>query len=269
MRKSVAASLLLLSLISSFASPSYVQAQTKVAYLDASKILKRMPEATDAQSRLDQLVAGWNHDAEDMQNELNRKQSDFDRRKLIMTDAERTAAEVDLQNIRKRLDEFRHSKYDTPNGELYTQETALMKPAYDRLAKAIDEAAHEGSYDYVLDRSSRDVMMLYSNSKYDLTIVVARKLGIETDILSTPLINTAPKTAPGGGPGGAPGKPGQSPSEIPQPNGSNGANPGMSPNPGINTVNSNPNGQGSFNTGSYNPDQIPTPPQKSPASPTH
>jgi outer membrane protein len=163
-------------------------AQTKVGYIDASKLLKRMPEAVDAEARLGQLVGQWTHDADDIQNELNRKSGEFDRRKLIMTDAERTAFEVDLQNLHKKLDDFKQEKYGQ-TGELYTQQAQLMKPAYEKLQKAIEEAARDGSYDYVIDRSARDVTMLYANAKYDLTIVVAHKLNLDTDALTQPLLN--------------------------------------------------------------------------------
>jgi outer membrane protein len=234
--------LLLLPVLLCTASIAFGQGATRIAYIDASKLLKKMPEATDATSRLEQLVAGWNHDADAMQSDITRKQADFERRKLIMTDAERNAAEVDLQNLRKKLDDFRQSKYGA-TGELLTQQNALMKPAYDRLMKAIDEAARDNNYDYVIDRSSRDVVLLYTNSKYDLTLNVARRLGIESDILSQPLIN-------------------QGPGATPQPNAQQSAPPGQ-PQPGTpGTVSPNPNQPPSFNSGSYNPPQVPEPPRK-------
>ena len=242
---------LLLALIAFVSSPTLAQ-QTRVAYIDASKLLKRMPEATDAQLRLDQLSATWKKEADDMQNEINRKQSEYDRRKLIMTDAERTAAEVDLQNVRKRLDDYRHQKYDETTGELWVQYSQLMKPAYDRLENAIKEAALEGNFDYVMDRSSKDVAVLYANSKYDLTIPVARKLGIESQILTTPLVNKGPKS-------GVPPKPGEP-----------GTNPGINqpPNPTINQGFTPNNGtQPGFNSGGFNPGQIPPPPTKEPGKP--
>jgi len=187
-------------LLSCFASTTLLQggfgvasadAQTKVGYIDASKLLKHMSEAVDAESRLGQLVSSWTHEADDMQNELTRKTTEFDRRKLIMTDAERSAFELDIQNLKKKLDDYRQAKYGQ-NGELYTQQAQLMKPAYEKLQKAIEELARDGSYDYVLDRSSRDVLMLFANAKYDLTLAAARKLNIETDGLTQPLINNAP-----------------------------------------------------------------------------
>ena len=243
--------LLLLVFFAGYELPAHAQPATRIAYVDAGKLLQKMPEATDATSRLEQLVATWNHDADAMQNEISRKQSEFDRRKLIMTDAERNAMEVDLQNLRKKLDDFRQSKYG-PTGELTTQQNALMKPAYDRLMKAIDEAAHDGNYDYVVDRSSRDVVLLYANGKYDLTVNVARRLGIESDVLSTPLINNAP---------GAPPTPSTERPAAPQ-SGPNIGQPGMNPNPGASTVNPNPNAPPTFNAGGYNPGQVPEPPKK-------
>ncbi|MDP4219520.1 MAG: OmpH family outer membrane protein [Bacteroidota bacterium] len=165
-------------------------AQMRIAYIDATKILKRMPEAVDAESRLDQLVNQWNKDIGDMEADLKRKRDDYDRKRLIMTDAERSAVEMDVTDLKKRIDQFRQEKYGT-GGELYKQQAELMKPAYDKLNKALEEVAVEGKYDFVFDRSSNDHSILYTNAKFDLSIPVAKKLGLETnDIFNVPLLNT-------------------------------------------------------------------------------
>jgi len=164
-------------------------AQTRVAFIDATKILKRMPEAVDAESRLDQLVAGWNKEVADLEAELKRKRDDYDRKKLIMTDAERGAIELDITDLKKRVDQFRQDKYGT-NGELYKQQAELMKVAYNKLLDAIRDVAADGKYDYVFDRGANDHSILYTNAKYDLSIPVAKKLGLETnDMFNIPLIN--------------------------------------------------------------------------------
>ncbi|HET6401123.1 MAG TPA: OmpH family outer membrane protein [Candidatus Kapabacteria bacterium] len=221
--------------------------QTRVAYIDAAKLLKRMPEAIDAKTRLDQLTQAWTKEASDMQSEIDRKQADFDRRKLIMTDAERSATELDLSNLRKQHEDYMHQKFDADGGELFQQEAQLMKPAYDKLTEAIKEVAADGNYDYVIDRSSKDVVLLYTNSKFDLTLPVARKLGIESEILSTPLVSKP----------GAPLVPGQ-PKNPNQPNGQTPnstfpQNTGHTPNQPT---------QPGFNSGGYNPNQFPQPVQK-------
>ena len=87
------------------------------------------------------------------------------------------------------MDQFRQDKYGT-SGELYKQQADLMKPAYDKLMKAIEEVALDGKYDYVFDRSSKDNAILYTNAKFDLSAPVAKKLGLETnDIFNIPLNN--------------------------------------------------------------------------------
>ena len=228
------------------AAPAIAQ-PARVAYIDADKLLKKMPEATDAKSRLDQLTQAWTKEASDMQAEIDRKQADFDRRKLIMTDAERSAMELDIATLKKRRDDFMQQKFGPNGGELFQQEAQLMKPAYDKLTAAIKEVAEEGNYDYVIDRSSKDVVLLYTNSKYDITLPVARKLGIESSILSTPLVSSKPGTNPNA----------QAPRE---PNNS-------TPNstfPQVPTVGNNPQQptQPGFNQGGYNPNQLPPPVQK-------
>ncbi|HYM21317.1 MAG TPA: OmpH family outer membrane protein [Candidatus Kapabacteria bacterium] len=163
--------------------------QARIGFIDATRILKQMPEAMDAESHLNQFVAQWNKEVNDMLAELSRKQNDYDRKKLIMSDAERSASELDLSDLKKRIDQFRQSKYG-PSGELASQQESLMKPAYDKLAKALEDVALDGKYDFVFDKSSKELALLYTNAKFDLTNAVAKKLGIETnDVFSVPLLN--------------------------------------------------------------------------------
>jgi Skp family chaperone for outer membrane proteins len=240
-------SVIFLSLIA-FASLTHAQAATRVGYIDAAKLLKRMPEVKDASARLDQLTSSWTKEATDMQADIDRKQAEYDRRKLIMTDAERNTADLELTNMHKKHDDFLHSKFDQNGGDLFAQEAVLMRPAYDKLNAAIKDVAADGNYDYVFDRSSKDVILLYTNSKFDLTLPVARKLGIESEILSTPLVNNGPKN--GTPPKVQPTVPGQTPPGAQNPGFGN-QNPGTSvPNngnpapgqPGNNPSGNNPNG---------------------------
>src|SRR5688572_21126828 len=122
--------------------PLLGEAQSRIAFVDGTKLLKKMPETADVESRLQQLIDTWNREANDMQTELDRKKSEYDRKKLIMTDAERSAVETDVAELKKRLDTYRQGKYGT-NGELFTQQATLMKPIYDKFLKAISEVATE------------------------------------------------------------------------------------------------------------------------------
>jgi outer membrane protein len=50
-----------------------------------------------------------------------------------------------------------------------------MKPVQDKIFKAIQDVAKEGSYDFVFDRNS-EIILLYMNEKYDLTQKVIKKI---------------------------------------------------------------------------------------------
>jgi outer membrane protein len=169
--------------------PLLGEAQSRIAFVDGTKLLKKMPETADVESRLQQLIDTWNREANDMQTELDRKKSEYDRKKLIMTDAERSAVETDVAELKKRLDTYRQGKYGT-NGELFTQQATLMKPIYDKFLKAISEVATEEKFDYIFDRGDKSHSMLFGNAKFDLSNAVAKKLGLETnDVFSTPLLD--------------------------------------------------------------------------------
>jgi outer membrane protein len=52
-----------------------------------------------------------------------------------------------------------------------------MKPVQDRVFKAVQDVAKEESYDYILDKSG-DVLLMYTNEKYDVSQKVADKLKV-------------------------------------------------------------------------------------------
>jgi outer membrane protein len=147
--------------------PLLGEAQSRIAFVDGTKLLKKMPETADVESRLQQLIDTWNREANDMQTELERKKSE----------------------LKKRLDAYRQGKYGT-SGELFTQQATLMKPIYDKFLKAVSEVATEEKFDYVFDRGDKSHSMLFGNAKFDLSNAIAKKLGLETnDVFSTPLLD--------------------------------------------------------------------------------
>jgi outer membrane protein len=50
-----------------------------------------------------------------------------------------------------------------------------MKPVQDRVFKAVQDIAKEESYDFVFDKSG-DILLMYTNDKYDLTPKILTRL---------------------------------------------------------------------------------------------
>ncbi len=150
-----------------FASVIPSSAQMKIGYINSEAIMQQLPEAQDAQKQLDAISTDWQGELTKMQTDLQHRFEDYDKKKLVMSDKRRAEVEKDLQDLEKKMVDFRTAKFGA-NGELFTKQNDLMKPVQDKLFKAVKDVADEGGYDYVFDKSSTTLLM-YSNEKNDLT----------------------------------------------------------------------------------------------------
>ena len=151
-----------------------VAAQMKIGYLNSEAVMQQLPEAQDAQKQLDGITADWQAELVKMQTDLQHKFEDYDKKKLIMSDKRRSEVEKELQDMDRKMVDYRTAKFGT-SGELFAKQNELMKPIQDKVFKAVKDVADEGGYDYVFDKSSTTLLM-YSNEKNDLTAKVLAKL---------------------------------------------------------------------------------------------
>ncbi|CAN5465744.1 hypothetical protein BH10BAC5_BH10BAC5_11920 [soil metagenome] len=142
-------------------------AQTKIGYIDSKKIIDKMQESKDAKQRLDNLVSQWQEELTKLQDSLKTYKEDYERKKLILTEALKTQFETNIKALETSITNFKVQKFGE-SGEYYVKQTEFMKPVQDRIFKAIETVAKEDGYDYVFDRSS-EILLLYVNEKYDLT----------------------------------------------------------------------------------------------------
>lgn len=151
-----------------------LNAQMKIGHLSSEAIMQQLPDAQDAQRQLDALVADWQGTLTRMQQEWKTKFDEYDKRKLIMTEARRAEAEKELRELDQRIADYRNQKFGQ-NGELFTKQNELMKPIQDRIFKVIEEIALEEEYDYVLDKSG-EILMMYAKKEHDITAKVLERL---------------------------------------------------------------------------------------------
>jgi len=148
--------------------------QTKVGYIDSKKILESMQDSRDAKMRLDNLVTQWQSDLKVLQDSLKLIKEDFEKKKLILTDQLKQQTEKKIGELETSVNNFKVQKFGE-TGEYFLKQTEFMKPVQDRIFKAIETVAKDGSFDYVFDRSS-DILLLYVNENYDLTAKVIKEI---------------------------------------------------------------------------------------------
>lgn len=151
-----------------------VFAQLKLGYVDSDTILKKLPDAVDAQTKIDALVAEWQDELKKIENQLKEKNDDFEKRKLIMSEQTRSDVEKEIAALEKQIADYKQKKFGV-NGELFNKQEELMKPVQNRVFNAIQEVAKEKELDFVFDRSG-DIVFLYAKPDYDITNIVIDKL---------------------------------------------------------------------------------------------
>lgn len=151
--------------------------QLKIGYVDSETIMNQLPDAADAQQRLDALIAEWQEELRNMESEWETKYDDYENRKLIMSEQKRAEVEKELVALENKISNYRQQKFG-PTGELFEKQTELMEPVQNKVFNVIQEVAEEEDLDFVFDRSG-DIIFLYAKPEYDITPLVLERLELD------------------------------------------------------------------------------------------
>jgi len=149
------------------ANLSWTQRSQKIAYIDMEYILENVPEYLDAQNTLNTKISKWRKKLDDQARHIEILKSDLANEKAILTKdlIEEKEQEIGLKQIELRRLE---SLFFGPKGDMFTVRKQLVKPIQDQVFNEIQSIAKRKKYDFVFDKSS-DLVMLYSNKKYDIS----------------------------------------------------------------------------------------------------
>ncbi len=165
---------LFLFVILSVVSSGKLYSQPKIGYVDSDTIMKQLPEAQDAQKKLDAIIKDWQEELSKMERDWKTKYDDYDKRKLILSDQKRAEIEKELVTLENQTSKYRQDKFGV-KGELFQKQEELMKPIQNRIFTAIQQVAKENDYDFIFDRSG-DIIFLYAKEEFDVTTLVIEKL---------------------------------------------------------------------------------------------
>lgn len=145
-----------------------------IAYIDMEYILENVPEYLEAQNTLDSKVARWRKKLDDQARFIEVLKSDLANEKAILT---KEIIEEKEEEITLKQEELRRleSLYFGPGGDMFLIRKQLVKPIQDQVYNAIQSIAKRKKYDFVFEKSS-DLIMLYSNKKYDISDLVLNSI---------------------------------------------------------------------------------------------
>jgi outer membrane protein len=158
----------------------YTSHAQKIGYVASQTIRDKFPEAQQAEQRLQTMVDNWKRELEDQQKVINEIDIEIKKNRLIWTDQEKTEKEKILERKKKEREEYATKKLG-PNGEYDAAVALVFRGVEEKIYAAIQDASFDDGYDIVWDKSSQPLAFI--NPKYDLTLKVLKKLGIDVDDL--------------------------------------------------------------------------------------
>ncbi len=153
---------------------SIAQKAQRIGYIDMEYILENIPEYNEAQSKLNSKALTWQNNIEKLQQEIEALKAELNIEKALMTKELILDKEEDIQIKNLELKKMQDSYFGV-NGDLFLLRQQLVQPIQDLVYNAIQDIAVKRKYDFVLDKST-DLIMLYTNSQYDISELVIKNI---------------------------------------------------------------------------------------------
>ncbi len=155
---------------------SNVASAQRFAYVDTEYILDMLPEYKSAQKQLDLIAETWQKEAEEKKAEIDRMQKDFQAEQILLTEELKKKKENDIKAKEAELKEFMNKKFGY-EGDLFKKRQELVKPIQDKVFDACQKIAKQSALDFIFAKGG-EMIMMYSNAKYDKSDEVLIELGV-------------------------------------------------------------------------------------------
>jgi outer membrane protein len=152
----------------------------KVAFIASDVIRENFTEAKQSDQRIKTIVDEWKRELETIEKNIEILETEIKKNRLVWTDEEKQEKEKELENLKKERMTFARNKFES-NGEYDKVVKDILKPIEEKIYAAVQEVAYEEGFDIIFDKSVQPLP--YTNFKFDLTVKVLRKLGVDVDAL--------------------------------------------------------------------------------------
>ncbi|MBC7847368.1 MAG: OmpH family outer membrane protein [Flavobacterium sp.] len=162
---------LLIAAILVLGASQTINAQAKVAHVEVSEIMTKMPAMLDAQKQLEKLSATYDADYKKMAEEFKAKLALYDKEAATVTEAVNAERQKEVQDMQKRIQDFGQNAQK----ELQQKQEDITKPIYEKVRASIQKVAKAKGFQYILDGSAGGALLLADGP--NLTADVKKDLG--------------------------------------------------------------------------------------------
>ncbi len=153
-----------------------VQAQSqRIAFVNSAKIFQELPAAQEAEKKIDAISKPYRDTLEAMQNDLQARYEEYQKKEALMTDAAKKTEQQKLVDMQNRMQQYRLDKFGQ-DGELAKRTEQILNPIRERIKAVISSLAKELKYGFVFDKTDQIQILLYGDPSADITSKVIDRL---------------------------------------------------------------------------------------------
>lgn len=146
----------------------------KIGYIRSDVITEKYPDYRDADNALRADNRQWLAEADRMELEIQRKETELEELRLILSQERRKELEEELIQDRRELQSFRHQTWYDDNSTYIKRRRELLEPIDAMVNDVIWRVAEEHGLDVVFDTVAGNIV--YVKPAYDLTDQVLEEL---------------------------------------------------------------------------------------------
>lgn len=150
-------------------------AQQKIGFVNSTKIFQEIPEAKEAQRKLEAAAKPIQDEIEKREKVIQDKLDEYKKKEAVMNDAAKRTAQQEIYDLDQQLREYKLDKLGN-DGELAKQQEKILNPVKEKILKAIERVAKDLKYSFVFDQTDNVRVLLYGEPASDLTFKVIDRL---------------------------------------------------------------------------------------------
>ncbi|MDR1201469.1 MAG: OmpH family outer membrane protein [Tannerellaceae bacterium] len=148
-----------------------VAQELKIAFVSVQEIFMSMPELSNIEKQLTDLNEKYSQELKTMQDEYQRKYSDYIAQQDSLTDNIKLRRMQEIEDLRNRIENF----VPIAQQDMQKKQEDLYKPVQEKIQNAIKAVGEEKGYTYIMDPQ----VFLYSgDNAINATPFVRAKLGL-------------------------------------------------------------------------------------------
>ena len=146
--------------------------EAKIAFVNTQEVFMALPEVADMRKQIDDLNANYQKELETMQNEFQKKYSDFISQQDSLTENIKVRRMQEVEDLRQRMDNF----VQVAQQDVNKKQQELIAPIQQKMADAIKAVGTEQGYTYIIDPQ---VLLYTGPNAIDAPPFVKTKIGLQ------------------------------------------------------------------------------------------